>query len=225
MAVDAKRGAIFTKVAKIITVAAREKGGDPVTNFSLRMAIDKARSVNMPAGNIERAIKRGVGGADGAVIETLVYEGFGPAKSQFIVRCLSDNKNRTASEIRHLFSKFGGSFGSVGWNFQELGVIRIAKENLEGKNFENLELELIDAGADNILKEEEGITIYTKPADLIKVKNFLDEKNFSVESAQIEMVAKEEQDLSDEDKRKVQEFMEVLDDHEDVDDYFTNVTT
>lgn len=222
-AVDAKRGAIFTKIAKIITVTARAGGGDPTSNFSLRMAIDKARSVNMPTDNIERAIKRGAGGTDGAQIESLVYEGFGPAKSQFIVRCLSDSKNRTASEIRHLFSEYGGSLGSVGWNFSEQGVIRISTENLAGKNFDDLELELIDAGADNIIKEDEGVTIQTKITDLAKVKTFLDEKNIIVESAQLEYVAKEEQKLSEEEAAKVQNFIEKLDDNEDVEDYFTNV--
>jgi YebC/PmpR family DNA-binding regulatory protein len=177
----------------------------------------------MPADNIERAIKRGAGGADGAQIETLVYEGFGPAKSQFIVRCLSDSKNRTASEIRHLFSEYGGSLGSVGWNFSEQGVIRISTENLVGKNFDELELELIDAGADNIIKEDEGVTIQTKIADLAKVKTFLDEKNISVESAQLEYVAKEEQKLTEEEITKVQNFIEQLDDNEDVEDYYTNV--
>ena len=224
MAVDAKRGAIFTKIAKIITVTARAGGGDPTSNFSLRMAIDKARSVNMPADNIERAIKRGAGGTDGTQIETLVYEGFGPAKSQFIVRCLSDSKNRTASEIRHLFSEYGGSLGTVAWNFSEQGVIRILSENLAGKNFDDLELELIDAGADNIIKEEEGVTILTKIADLAKVKSFLDEKKIEVESAQLEFVAKEEQKLSDEEAAKVQAFIERLDENEDVEDYYTNVT-
>lgn len=223
-AVDAKRGAIFTKIAKIITVTARAGGGDPTSNFSLRMAIDKARSVNMPTDNIERAIKRGAGGTDGAQIESLVYEGFGPAKSQFIVRCLSDSKNRTASEIRHLFSEYGGSLGTVAWNFSEQGVIRILSENLAGKNFDDLELELIDAGADNIIKEEEGVTILTKIADLAKVKSFLDEKKIEVESAQLEFVAKEEQKLSDEEAAKVQAFIERLDENEDVEDYYTNVT-
>ena len=223
-AVDAKRGAIFTKIAKIITVTARTGGGDPSANFSLRMAIDKARSVNMPTDNIERAIKRGTGGGDGAQIETLVYEGFGPAKSQFIVRCLTDSKNRTASEIRHLFSESGGSLGTVVWNFSEQGVIRIAAENLAGKNFDDLELELIDAGADNIIKEDEGVTIYSKVADLAKVKTFLDEKNIVVESAQLEYVAKEEQKLNEEETVKVQNFIERLDDNEDVEDYYTNIT-
>jgi YebC/PmpR family DNA-binding regulatory protein len=233
-AVDAKRGVIFTKMAKNITVAAREKGGDPSANFTLRMAIDKARSVNMPMENIERAIKRGAGGADGAQIETLVYEGFGPAKSQFIVRCLSDNKNRTASEIRHLFSKFGGSFGSVAWNFSDKGVIRVTKESLArlaedgesrraGKKIDDFELELIDAGADDIIKEEEGVTIYTKPVDLDKVKTFLDQKNIAAEEAQVESVAKEEQNLSADDSDKVQAFIDALDEHEDVDEYYTNV--
>ena len=223
MAVDAKRGAIFTKIAKIITVTARAGGGDPTSNFSLRMAIDKARSVNMPADNIDRAIKRGAGGADGAQIETLVYEGFGPAKSQFIVRCLTDSKNRTASEIRHLFSECGGSLGTVAWNFSEQGVIRITSENLTGKNFDDMELELIDAGADNIIKEDEGVTILTRVSDLAKVKSLLDEKNIAVESAQLEFVAKEEQKLNEEEIAKVQAFIDELDNNEDVEDYYTNV--
>lgn len=222
MVVDAKRGAIFTKIAKLITVAAREKGGDPTTNFSLRMAIDKAKSVNMPADNIERAIKRGVGGSDEAAIETLVYEGFGPAKTQFIVKCLSDNKNRTAAEIRHLFSKFGGSLGAVAWNFTERGVVRITQDNLTGKNFDELELGLIDAGADDILRQDEGITIFTKPNDLALVERLLDEKKIKIDSAQIEQVAKDSQALTKEEKQRVQEFIDALDDNDDAEDYYTN---
>jgi YebC/PmpR family DNA-binding regulatory protein len=222
---DAKRGAIFTKLSNIITIAAREKGGDPDTNFSLRMAIDKARTANMPKDNIERAIKRGTGELAGAAIEELVYEGLGPAKSQFIVKCLTDNKNRAAANIRHLFTKHGGAFGSVMWNFESKGVIRIAKDELTNNKLsaEEFELGLIDAGAQDILKEEEGVTIYTKIEDLQKVKKFLEEKNIKTESAEIEYIAKEDLALSGEDKERVEKFIEELEDNEDAADYYHNI--
>jgi YebC/PmpR family DNA-binding regulatory protein len=223
--VDAKKGAIFTKVSNLITIAAREKGGDPATNFSLRIAVEKARSANMPKENIERAIKRGTGELAGATIEELIYEGLGPAKSQFIIKSLTDNKNRSASTIRHIFTKAGGSFGAVMWNFQIKGVIGIEKEEVRNKKLENdeFELELIDNGAQDILREEEGMTIFTKPEDLQKVKNFLEAKNISTEAAEIEYVAKDKMSVSDEDKIQVEKFIDELENNEDVSDYYTNV--
>lgn len=222
---DAKRGAIFTKLGNLITVAAKEKGGDPDANFSLRMAIDKAKQANMPKENIERAIKRGTGELAGGQIEELAYEGFGPVKSQFIVKCLTDNKNRSASDVRHIFTKYGGSFGSVMWNFKQKGTIRIKNEELKNNNLdnENFELELIDSGAQDILKEEEGITIYTKIEDLQKIKKFLEKKNIKTESAEIEYIAKEDLKISDEEKEKVEKFIEELENNEDVSDYYHNI--
>ncbi len=222
--VDAKKGAIFTKIAKLITIAART-GGDPTANFTLRIAIDKAKAINMPKDNIERAIKRGTGESGGAQIEELIYEGIGPAKAQFIVKCLSDSKNRTAAEIRHLFSKHGGSLGTVMWNFSQRGIIMIAAEEINDKklNDENFELELIDAGAEDIKKEAEGLTIYTAPLDFQKTKQFLESKNIKTESAEVEYVAKEQINLSDGEKIQVEKFIEELDNNEDVSDYYTNV--
>ena len=219
--VDAKKGAIFTKLAKIIAVAARQ-GGDPANNFSLRIAADKARSFNMPKENIERAIKRGTGELAGAQIEELTYEGLGPAKSQFIVKTLTDNKNRTAAEIRHLFNEAGGSLGAVMWNFELKGIIRISNNQFPITNKEDFELELIDQGAQDILTEEEGVTVYAKPEDLQKIKQFLESKNIKIESAEIKYVAKEHTELSDEDKAKAQKFIDQLEDNEDVSDYYTN---
>lgn len=218
---DAKRGAIFTKLGNLITIAAREKGKDPDTNFSLRMAIEKAKVANMPKENIERSIKRGTGELDGGIIEELYYEGFGPAKSQFIVKSLTDNKNRSAANIRHLFTKYGGSLGAVMWNFKKQGVVRIIKDQIDLTD--ELELELIDAGVDDIEKEDEGITIYTKIVNLQKVKKFLEEKQIKTETADIEFVAKETMDLGDEDKEKVDKFIQNLEEAEDVADYYTNV--
>jgi len=223
--VDAKKGAIFTKMGNLITIAAREKGGDPAVNFMLRMAIDKAKAANMPKDNIDRAILRGTGELGGADISEIYYEGFGPANSQFIVKSLTDNKNRSASTIRHIFTKYGGSLGNVSWNFSQKGVIRVAGEEFKGKgiNLEDLELELIDAGIDDLIKEEEGATIYTPLEALQKVKEFLESKGLKAESAQIEFVPKEENSVFGEDKEKVEKFIFELEDNEDVSDYFSNV--
>lgn len=220
---DAKKAAVFTRLANAITIAAKEKGGDPTTNFSLRLAIEKAREANMPKDNIERAIKRGTGELGGNALEELTYEGIGPAKTQFIIKCVTDSRNRSASTIRHAFSECGGALGAVSWNFEQKGVARILKNELEKINLsEELELELIDNGAQDIEKEEEGWTIYTKPEDLQRLKQFLEAKNITSESAKIECVAKEKQALSDEEKEKVEKFIETLEENEDVDDYYTN---
>jgi YebC/PmpR family DNA-binding regulatory protein len=227
---DAKRGAIFTKLGRLITVAAREKGGDINTNFNLRVAVDKARAGNMPKDNIERAIKRGTGELGGEQITELIYEGFGPANSQFIVKSLTDNKNRSASTIKHLFTKYGGSFGAVLWNFEQKGAVRITNDELKkpplvkgARGIDDLELELIDAGAQDIVKEDEGVIIYTKPEDLLKIKKFLDEKKIAAESVEIEYIAKESAETSAEDKEKIEKFIEELEENEDAADYYTNV--
>ncbi|MCK4554416.1 YebC/PmpR family DNA-binding transcriptional regulator, partial [Candidatus Parcubacteria bacterium] len=229
-AADAKRGAIFTKLGHLITIAAKEKGADRDANFTLRMAVDKARNANMPKDNIERAIKRGTGELAGEAIEELVYEGFGPAKSQFIVKCLTDNKNRSAANIRHIFTKYGGSLGTVAWNFKQRGVIRISDSgprpaSLSGAGFQvsNFELDLIDAGVDDILEEKEGITLFTKIGNLQNVKKFLEAKEIKTESAEIEYISKEDQKLDQEDKEKVEKFIEELEDCEDVADYYHNI--
>jgi YebC/PmpR family DNA-binding regulatory protein len=224
--IDAKRSAVFTKIAKLITIAARDKGGDPTTNFSLRMAIDKGRAMNMPKDNIERAIKKGIGGSDGAQIEEIVYEGIGPAKAQFVLKCLTDSRNRAASEVRHLFSKAGGALGAVMWNFSQKGIIRITNDELRVKNYDNddFELELVDAGAEDIEREDEGWTIFTKPENLMKVKNYLDNKSLATESAEIEYVAKEKAKVENpEELEKLEKFIEALEENEDVSDYYMNV--
>ncbi|MDD5071584.1 MAG: YebC/PmpR family DNA-binding transcriptional regulator [Patescibacteria group bacterium] len=224
--VDAKRGAVFTKIANLITIAAKEKGGDPNINFTLRMAIEKAKQANMPKDNIARAVKRGTGEGGGQEVAELIYEGFGPAKSQFIVRCLTDNRNRAAASIRHLFSKNGGSLGSVVWNFSQKGVIRILKEELAKANvrLENMELSLIDFGAQDILREEEGITIYTNLEDLQGLKKFLEEKNIKTETADMEFIAKESREIAGEDKEKIEKFIEEIENNEDAVDYYHNIS-
>lgn len=240
---DAKKGAVFTKLANLITVAAKEKGGEIETNFSLRLAIDKAKAANMPKENVDRAIKRGTGELQGEQIVELIYEGIGPINSQYVIRCLTDNKNRTAAAIRQIFVKFGGSLGSVMWNFKRAGIIRISNENLvehkaglqilnqesslnyaDQEQGENFELGLIDLGAEDIKKENEGITIIVKIEDLQKFKKFFEDKGIKTESADIEYIAKEELKIDDSDKQeKLERFEEELDACEDVSDYYSNL--
>ena len=223
--VDAKRGAVFTKMSNLISIAARDNGGDPDTNFALRMAMDKARQANMPKDNIERAIKRAIGDGSGQQIEELTYEGQGPAGSQFIIKCVTDNRNRTASAIRHMFSKAGGCLSDVMWNFVMRGVVQITTEVLatKMKDWDNFELELIDNGAEDIITEDEGITIYTNPEDFQKLKIFLDQQALITELAEIQYVAKEKLVINDGDsKLKLEKFIEELEECEDISNHYTN---
>ena len=159
---------------------------------------------------------------EGEQIIELIYEGIGCANSQFIVKALTDNKNRSAASIRHIFTKYGGSLGSVMWNFEQKGVFRIANNEFKITSDED-ELELIEIGVDDILRENEGVTLFTKPVDLQKVKKYLEEKKIITESAEIEYIAKDEVDVSAEEKEKIEKFIEELENNEDVADYYTNV--
>lgn len=222
--VDAKRGAIFTKFANLITIAAKA-GGDPNANPSLRAAIDRARDVSMPKDNIERAIKRGTGELAGDQVEELYYEAVIPPNVQIVVKAVTDNKNRSGSNVRHIFTKNGGAFGSVLWNFSQSGVIRLSLEELKEKNIdiENLELELIDQEIKDFVREEEGISVIMEIKDLQKVKSFLDDKGLKSESAEIEYVAKEKVDVAPEDNEKIDRVLAELEDNEDVSDFYTNL--
>jgi len=221
--VDAKRGAVFTKLANIITIAAK-KGGDPNANPSLRAAIDRAREASMPKDNIERAVKKGTGELGGDQVEELYYEGIVPPGVQIIVKCVTDNKNRSGSTVRHSFTKIGGNFGAVMWNFSQLGVIRIGSQEIKEKKMSNeaLELELIDQGILDFQKEAEGITAFTEVRDLNKIREWLEKKGLKPASAEIEYVAKEKLALAPADQEKIDKLLEEFEDNEDVSDYFTN---
>ncbi|MBU1179599.1 YebC/PmpR family DNA-binding transcriptional regulator [Patescibacteria group bacterium] len=223
---DEKRGKIFSKLSKEISVAARG-GGDPDFNFQLRLAIDRAKAENMPKDNIDRAIAKGAGAGEGGGLKEIVYEGFGPAGAAVIVTALTDNLNRTASDIKHIFTKNGGSLGgpgSVMWQFEKLGVIRFCSPLCnQGGVRGGLELELIEAGAEDIKHEDDETIIYTKVENLKKVKDVIDKEGIKIESADIEYVAKEEKELNPDDEDKVEKFMEALDDSDDVSEVFTNV--
>lgn len=222
--VDAKRGAVFTKLGNLITVAAR-KGGDLSANPTLRAAVDRAREASMPKDNIARAIKKGTGELSGGQVEELYYEGIVPPGVQVMVKCLTDNKNRSGSTVRHSFSKAGGSFSSVAWNFSQLGVIRIGADELKAKKVdsESLELGLIDEGASDFTREEEGVTVYSEIQDWQRVKDFLSSLGLAFESAEIEYVAKEKMDMPSIEQDKLDKFFDELEDNEDVCDYYTNL--
>ena len=218
-ATDSKRGALFTKLGNVITVAAKSGGGDPETNFKLRLAIDQAKAANMPKDNIERAIRRGTGELAGGTIEAITYEGFGPEGTAFMIECLTDNRNRTSSAMKHILTKYGGGLGgpnSVAWMFVQKGIVRIPEIN------EDLELELIDKGATDIQKDSEGVVIYTAPNDLKKVKKFLEQKGIKVEYAELEQMAKEKKEVASDKTEKIQKLFDELDENEDVSNYYSN---
>ncbi len=219
-AADAKRGAMFTKLANAITIAAKLGGSNPDINFRLRLAIDKARGASMPKENIERAIKRGTGELGGGPIETITYEGFGPDGIAIMIEALTDNRNRTSSDVKHILTKYGGNLGgpgAVAWLFEAKGVIRTGQIN------EGQELELIDAGALDLVREDEGTTIYTQPNDLNKVKDWLEQNNLTVDYAENEMVPKEKKKASPEVQERLDKMAAELDDNDDVSDYYTNL--
>jgi YebC/PmpR family DNA-binding regulatory protein len=187
---DAKRGQVFTKVAREIIVAVREGGSNTEANFRLRLVIQKARDSNMPLDNIERAIRRGSGQTEGASLVEMVLEGYGPSGTAILVSALSDNRNRTLQEVRNIFSRHGGNLsesGSVAWLFDPRGVITV---DTKGQDAEALALEAIDAGADDVKIETGFMEIYTKPAELEKVRVAVKEKNIPITRAELSMVPK-----------------------------------
>jgi YebC/PmpR family DNA-binding regulatory protein len=222
---DAVRSNIFTKLAKAITIAA-QKGGDPATNFSLRLAIEKAKEVSMPKDNIDRAIKRGTGELEGGKMEELLYEGFGPGGVAIMVKAVTDNKNRTAPDIKHIFSKYGGNMGGAGsvqWMFGEWGTIVIGKNYLEKGRLE-LELALIEAGAEDIQDDDEGILVKAKVENLQKVLNTLKELNIEPLRSGIEWIAKDTVVIDEEAGGKLEGLFGELEVHDDVENYFTNAS-
>src|SRR4051794_7264903 len=194
---DTKRGAVFTKVAREIMIAARAGGGDPDGNFRLRLAMEKARSVNMPMDNIKRAIERAAGSGEGDQIEEIVYEGYGPGGVAFLVEAATDNRNRTAADVRAIFTKAGGQLagsGAVAWQFEPRGLIAVARD---GKtDADEIALAAIDAGAEDVDTEsDDSIEIYTAPADLEAVRKALEGAGVPVDSAENTMIAKQTVEL------------------------------
>lgn len=187
---DAQRGQLFTKLSKEIIIAAKAGGPDPAANFRLRLAVQKAKDANMPADNIDRAIKKGAGGGEGANVEEVTYEGFGPAGTAVIVEAATDNRNRTVAEVRNVFARAGGNLGengSVSWNFETRGVLNISPGGADG---DEIALTAIDAGAEDVQVTGDSIDIYTQPADLEAVKRAIEDRGVKVASAETQRVPK-----------------------------------
>jgi YebC/PmpR family DNA-binding regulatory protein len=223
-AADAKRGKLFSKLSKAIIVAAKEGGPDPSGNLALQNAIEKARSYSMPKDNIERAIAKGAGAdSEGANFEVVVYEGYGPEGVAVLVETLTDNRNRTASEVRHLFAKHGGNLGTTGavaWQFERTGVVLVSAE---GVDEEALLLEAAEAGADDVALDGSTFEITASPESLVPVRRALEAAGFQVESAGLAMIPKVTVSISDEGTaKKVVRLVEGLEEQDDVQDVYAN---
>jgi len=221
-AADAKRGKLFTKLARAITVAARDGGGDPDGNPALGTAVQKARDASMPKDNIQRAIDRGTGaGADSAAIEHIVYEGYGPAGVAVLVEALTDNRNRAGAEIRFAFTKYGGSLGepgSVAWIFEKKGAIVV-----DGERYDEDDLIVaIDAGAEDVREDGDQLRVICEPGDLAAVREALEGAGVEVVSAGIAMEPKTTVELKGHDAERLLKLLDALDEQDDVDEVFAN---
>jgi len=223
-AVDAKRGKVFSRISKELSVAARLGGGDPDMNPRLRVSMEKAKEANMPAENVKRAIQKGTGELPGATYEESTYEGYGPGGVAILLEIMTDNKNRTVGEIRHLLTKQGGNLGEAGcvaWMFDEKGYILVEKKTIDE---EALMSEALDAGADDIKSDpdEENYEITTAPEDLNTVKEFLTEKNITINLAEVTQIPQNYVKLEGKDAKKMMTLMEALEDHDDVQNVYAN---
>lgn len=224
--IDAKRSKVFTKVAKLITIAARDgKSGDPVMNPSLRLAIDNAKAVSMPKDNIERAIKRGIGSGDGGVmIEEVTYEAYGPAGVAILIECLTDNKNRALGEIKTVLNKLGGSLasaGSVSYLFTKVGqiIIETAKNSKKG---DELDEAIIESGADDFSKEDDIYVVTCAFTQLNNVKKALEDQGIVIETAEAIQVPSTYVDLSEDKKESIGKLIDAMDDLDDVNNVYSN---
>ena len=219
---DAKRGKIFTRLIKEITVAAKMGGGDPNMNPRLRLAVDKAYENNMPKDNVERAIKRGTGGLDGVNYEEIRYEGYGLNGAAIIVDCLTDNRVRTVAEVRHAFTKFGGNMGasnSVAFLFKHCGQLLYAP----GTNEEKLMDAALEAGAEDVVSSEDGsIEVLTDPHEFARIKTALEKAGFKAELAEVTMKASTETEFTGEDAVTMQKLLDALESLDDVQEVYTN---
>ena len=221
---DAKRGKIFTKIGREIEIAVREGGSDPESNFRLRLILDSARRANMPKDNLERAIKRGAGELqDGIELSEAVYEGYGPHGTAIMVEALSDNRNRTVSEIRHIFSRYAGNLGSEGcvaWMFSHKGYI---VANTEDNDPEELALAAIDAGAEDVEIGDGTIEIYTQLADFSPVQRALEEASVGIDTAQLSWIPQTTRSLGEHETLKTMKLLEALEETDDVQQVYSNL--
>jgi YebC/PmpR family DNA-binding regulatory protein len=223
---DTKRGMTFSKIARILSVAAKD-GTDPTMNSKLRIAIEQARAVNMPSENVERAIKRGTGELGSGKLEEFLFEAFGPGKVAIMIEGITDNKNRALNEVKRILSQYGGKLaaaGSVKWLFDRKGVMIISLDDNKDITKENLELKAIESEAEDVLWRDNSLDIYTKPEELEKVKKEIETRGIKTESASLDWVAKEVISITDKDKIAYQELFEALDENEDVQEIYSNLS-
>lgn len=221
-ATDAKKGQLFTKLARDITMAARQGDPNPDVNAALRLAVLKARSANMPGENIDRAIKKAIGAGEGANLTEVTYEGYGPGGTAVIVQAVTDNRNRTVAEVRFAFSRGGGNLGeagAVGWQFDPRGLITI---DATGKDLDELQMQVIEAGAVDIDISDDSMDVITEPADLHKVREALEAHGITVESAELAPIPKSRVELNEKDSEAALRLFEKLDDLDDVSRVYSN---
>jgi len=219
--IDAKRGRAFTKFIREIMMAAKLGGNDVENNPRLRLAIERAKSFNMPSENIKRAIAKGTGG-DAAVLEQVMYEGYGPAGVAIMVEALTDNRQRTSSEIKHIFSKYNGNLGQtgcVGWLFVRKGIIKIEKEKIDEESLFSL---ILEVGAEDLKTEENEYEVITKPQDLERIKKVLEEKGINISETSLAMVPKSTIKLEGKDAENLLKLMDGLEGEEDVQNIYSN---
>lgn len=221
-AIDAKRGKAFTKIIKEITVAARMGGGDTDTNPRLRLALNNAKSANMPSDNIKRAIMKGTGELPGQIIEEIVYEGYGPGGAALYIEVMTDNKNRTVAEIRHILSRHNGNLGSVNsvsWKFERKGVILIDSKQTDEESLLAL---ILDAGGDDLSLEGTDFQVTCDPNDLESIRKVVSDAGIEIESAEITMLPKTSVKLEGKDAEQILKMMERIEEHEDVQNVYSD---
>lgn len=222
---DAQKGKIFTKLGRELIVAARAGGPDPANNFRLKIAVDNAKAANMPNDNIQRAIQKGAGGGEGANFEELRYEGYGPGGVAVMASILTDNRNRTAGELRHIFSKNGGNLGEsgcVGWMFQEKGQLTVPRSELK-LGEDELMLVVLEAGAEDMEGDEESFQILTDPAEMESVRQALIDQGVPIEEAAINLIPQNTIEISDPDQaKKIIRMLETLEEHDDTQGVYSN---
>ena len=221
--IDAQRGKVFTKLAKDIIVAAKSGGGDPEANMALKNAVQKAKEANIPNDNIQRAIMRGTGELEGANYEEVAYEGYGPGGVAVLLDILTDNRNRTAGEIRHAFDKYGGNLGETGcvsWMFEKQGIIILPKSI--GFSEDDLMLISLEAGADDFRAEEEVYEITCAPDKLDTIQEYLNEQSIRIEASQVTMVPQNTVSLTGKNADQMDTLIDLLEDHDDVQEVYTN---
>ena len=219
---DARRGKLFTRLAREITIAAKN-GGDPSSNSSLRLAIDKARASNMPKENIERAIKRGTGELEGGEVEEIIYEGYGPHGVAVLVKCLTDNRNRTIADVRRVFNRSGGNMaeaGAVAWMFDTKGYITVERDN---RDPDDIFMMAVDAGAEDVETSDEFVEIYTEPGNLHWVRESLAGRGLTIENAELSLVPKALMTLDEKDTLQVMNMIEALEELDDVQQVYSNL--